>query len=420
MTRREGGLVAALASSVAWSALAGVLLATASVVPFGGLGLIALAPLLGRATATPRAHGALTRPVAALLGAPALLAMPLLMASDPVVSSHWRCGTGMMAGLVLFPVLAFFVGAGGLGAAALAPRLLARVAPVLRATTLLGSCLLVLAAGIRAAWAPAPDDWAASLPIAARGEAIDADRIGQYEARVENPIGCALPPLRFTVPQAHRTIVARCETPLHLEVGDIAGHPLDELANPMHQIEVLPGAALEVRTHDRLGVAVLLQDGRVLGALDAETGRIVDVPLRMVAEEVAPRWTAVLAAAIGIAVAIRRARRASAERTAAARLAQAETARVEEDGLVVPDGGGASFRPPGGPLAVGPALILVRPVIGPFRAGPDRGTWVVPGDLASNVQAHRARAAAFDLEAAAAVAMASAPLVAAAMRGLVL
>ncbi len=414
MTRQCAGFAAVLAGAVGWSALTGVLLAAASVVPYGGLGLIALAPLLGRAaTVPPHGHGALARPLAAMLGAPALLAMPLLMGGDAVVRSHWACGTGQMAAFVVFPVLAFFLGmvsgAASLGAAVVAPRLLGRVAPILRGGALLATAALIVAGAFRGARTPAPESWALSLPIAARGE-LDA-AAGD----------CSLAPLPFTVPEAHRTVVARCAgTTARLEIADVVGGPLGVERDLLGQLEIASQVPFEVRTHAGLGLAVVVQGGRAVAAFDASSGRLVDVSLRMVAHEVAPPWPALLAATLGVAVAMRRARRARSERVASARLAEAETAMVGDDGVVAPDGGGAAFRPPGATLPAGPALILARPVRGPFRSGPDRGTWVVCGDLASNLEAHRARAAAFDLEAAAAIAVAAAPLVAAAMRGLVL
>lgn len=411
----RGGVVGAVANAVGFAALSGVLLAAAAVVPYGGLGLIALAPLVGRGHAPPgRRLGPTARPLAALVGAPTLLAMPALMAPDPVVRSHWACGTATMAAVVVVPVAAFFAGvlagAMGLGIAAALPRLVARLAVPLRMATVAVVAVLLVAGTTRWARRPGADAWVTSLPIAATAlpDLFEGER-----ARTE----CETAIARVEVPQGSRTVLLDCGSDGRgLSLGDAASRPL---APGLGRLPVGDGP-VTIRTHAALGVLVLSQGGHVVGALDATDGRPVDVRLRAIAGEIAPPGLSLLAAAVALGVGVRQARRAARERAAAITVERAEPAVVDDAGLVVPHGGGDAFRPPGAPLPAGPAVVLGRPHAGPFRGGGDRGTWVLAGEREEHAAAHRARAAAFDLEATAAIAVGAAPLVAAALLGLVL
>lgn len=424
---RGSGIAGAVANAVGFAALSGVLLATATVIPYGGLGLLVLAPLVARDQAPPgRRLGPTARPLAAIVAAPALLVMPVLMAPDPVVRSHFACGTAAMAAVVMLPVAAFFggvlAGATGLGFAAVAPRVIARLAAPLRLAAILVVGALLIAGAARWARRPSPEAWVDHLPITATvvASACSSSASGAPEvAPGEAPPWRKWPTARLELPQGSRTALAGCtgdDGGAWVELGDAGAAPLTTGLGRLH----VPAGEIELRAHSPSGIVVLTQGGRAVGALDAADGRVVDVRLRTIAAEVAPPGLALLAAAVSLAIGVRQARRAARERTAAATVERAEEATIDDTGVVSPSGGGDPFRPPGSTLPAGPAVVLARPHTGPFRGGGDRGTWVLAGPRRDHVEAHRARAVTFDLEATAALAVGAAPLVAAALIGLVL
>ncbi len=403
---------------VAFTALAGLVLAAASVLPYSGVGLVLLGPILLRASATlGHRRSGLVPPMALVLASPMLLLMPLLMMTDPVVESGWRCGNALMGGLVALPMMAFIAGLVAAGAALVLvgfmPRVVTRLAPHLRAAVLLVAVVLVVAGTVRLFRFPQPEEWTHSLRVAARSTALDA---AQLETCRE---GCKLPPLVFEAAGQARTLLLECEADrCAVRLGDAARVPLRSDANG--EGAASPDAPVEVRVHDGLGVVVVAQQGRSLVALDVRTGEAVDVPLRDVAGEVAPSAVAVLAMAFAVAVALHRTRRALGERAAVTRLSTAIDARVDDAGVVHPNDGSSSFRPAGAPVVGGPAVILGRPKHGTYRSGADRGTWVLAGTRAAHLDAHRRREAVFDWEAVAVLCIAGAPLFAAALRGLLL
>jgi hypothetical protein len=433
VSRPGGPTSATVASAAGFCALAGVLLASASALPYGGLALVAVAPLVGRPASVPGPRlGPAARPLAAVFGAPALLVLPAVMMSEPVVQSAWRCGTPAVAAALMMPVLAFFVGlvaaAIGCVVAAIAGRRLARLArlaPIIAGAAMITVAVLCVAAGVRAARHPVAGAWAAALPVigtldpdAPAGDAVRA--CGAVVARVE-------------LPQGSRTVLVGCEPAVpgrspgglvggrpSLVLGDPAGQPLADGPSHLDRITADRGAPVAIRVDARHGLVVVTQSGVVLGAMDGSSGELVDVPLRLVASEVAPPLGTIAAAVVGLLVAGARVRRARQERAAMRRVARGTEAMVDEAGWVAPSDGGDGFRPPGAPLPPGEAVVLGRPAAGPFRGGADRRAWVLPGARAEHVEAHRARATAFDLEAAAALALTAAPLVAAALLGLVL
>lgn len=411
----RGGIAGAVANAAGFAALTGVLFAAAAVVPYGGLGLIALSPLVGRGHVPPGPRfGPVARPLAALLGAPALLVMPALMTPERVVVGPSACDTATATVIVLLPVAAFFTGvlaaAMGLGIAAAMPRLLARLAAPLKMAALAVVAVLLVAGAARWVRQPTAEGWVDRLPVAATVLPALTDGAGTN-------LDCETTVARLELPQGSRTVLLRCgRGGRRMVLGDAAEQPL---APALGGLQV-GGESVAIRPHAGLGVVVLTQAGRTVGAFDASDGRLTAVRLRSIASEVAPPGLALLAAAAALAVAIQRGRRASRERAAAATMLRAEPATVDESGVVCPSDGGDAFRPPGASLPAGPALILVRPHAAPFRGGADRGTWVLSGTQEEHVVAHRARAAIFDLEATAAVFLGAAPLITAAVLGLVL
>lgn len=176
----------------------------------------------------------------------------------------------------------------------------------------------------------------------------------------------------------------------------------------------------EVRVHDGLRTAVIVDRVGTTGAFDIDSGALRDVSLPDVAAEVAPSPLAVLAMAFALGVAIHRIRRGVGERAAVSRLRSGVEATIDDGGIVHPADGGASFRPPGAILPEGPGVVLGRPGAGAYRSGADRGTWVLSGARASHVETHLDRATVFEWEAIAAICLAGSPLFAAALRGLLL
>lgn len=408
---------------VAFVALFGLVVAAASVLPYAGVGLVLLAPILRRAGAMlgPRRAG-LVPPVALVFAAPVLLVMPLVMMSDPVVESSWRCGTAQMSAVVLLPMMAAVAGvvaaAGALVVVAFMPRVVAFSGRWARAVVLIVSIVLVGFGTVRLFRFPQPEEWTSSLKVAATSSGLDTAQLGTCRPSSESD-GCRLEPLAFEAAGTARTLLLECKTDrCTMELGDRAGIPLRSTS--AHDGAASPGAPVEVRVHDALGFAVIVQQGRSMIAFDVATGDAVDVPLRAVASEVAPSPLSVLAMGFALAIAAQRTRRAFGERAAVSRLETATDARIDDGGVVHPDDGGGSFRPAGAALAEGPAVILGRPAAGTYRSGADRGTWVLPGTRTSHIEAHRRRGAVFDWEAIAVVFAAGAPLFAAALRGLIL
>lgn len=404
--------------AVAFVALVALVTAAASILPYAGVGLVALAPFLRRAGALlgPTRAG-LVPPIAMVAIAPMLLVMPLLMLTDPVVESGWRCGTAMMSAVVVLPFVAFVAGAVSAGGAVVlavfTPRLLRWSGRWLRAVALLVGVGLVAFSAVRLMRFPQPEDWTDALRVAARAPGIDTGKLGACHD------GCEVAPLQFEAAGAARTLLMGCKGDgCTLRLGDAGGTPL--AASRSGEGRASPGGPVEVRVHDGLRLAVVTQQGRALVAFDVGGGDPRDVPLRDVAREVAPSPLAALALVFGVGIAILRTRRAAGERAAVARLRTGVEARVDDAGVVHPADGGASFRPPGAALAEGPAIILARPAGATYRSGSDRGTWVLPGTRAAHVDAHEGRATVFDWEALGVLCLAGAPLFAAALRGLVL
>jgi hypothetical protein len=419
----EGALRTAI-GALGFAALGGVLFATASLVPFGGLGLLALAPLLARSSSLRGGErAARARPLAALVASPVLLGLPLFMAVDPVASNDFVCGTALVGLLFVFPVLAFLTGvvasAAALGAAVTMPRVLARCAPIVRNAALIAGALLLLAGAARLGRAPAPEDWVAGLPEVARlvlpgaqgptAEGPAAEGPGRHGGVVAWPLDVAGEP---------RTLRARCREGLcRVSLGGDHG---ELLGAAEEALEVSATSPLEVRAHEAMGVVVLVQGSRPLGAFHLEGGERTGVRLHQIAGEVAPSFLALLAMAIGLLAAGGRVRRGVGERAAVGRLLAGTAGFVDEAGVVHPDDDSPAFRPAGAPLPEGPALILGRPGADAFRSGPNRSVWVLPGRREEHLAAHRSRAERFDWEAAAAVALGAGPLAAAALQGLVL
>ncbi len=408
---------------VAFTGLFALVVAAASVLPYAGVGLVLLAPILLRASAMigPR-RADLVPPVAVVFTAPVLLVMPIVMMTDPVVESSWRCGTAQMSALVVLPMMAVVAGVVASGAAFVVVGFMPQIVAVIgrwgRAVVLVISLVLVVTATTRLFRYPQPEDWTSSLRVAAASSGLDTAQLGSCRPSSESD-GCRLAPLAFEAAGTSRTLLLDCKTDrCTMELGDRAGIPLR--SGRARDGAASPGAPVEVRVHDALGIAVIVQQGRSMIALSIATGDAVDVSLRAVAGEVAPSPLSVLAMGFALVIAAQRTRRAFGERAAVNRLTVAVDARVDDSGVVHPDDGGASFRPAGAALAEGPAVILGRPASGTYRSGADRGTWVLPGARGSHVEAHRRRAAVFDWEALAVVFAAGAPLFAAALRGLLL
>lgn len=134
--------------------------------------LIAGTPLLARLGAwagVPRAWAAAALAPSAI--APFLFAGAGYALGQPIVTSHWRCGTGEMGLIMLTPFAVGLLGAlGGLLAVALAGRGGRTADAALRGLALgwLGlAAALVAWSGARAARYPTPDAYVASLPVVA-------------------------------------------------------------------------------------------------------------------------------------------------------------------------------------------------------------------------------------------------------------
>ncbi len=230
--------------------------------------------------------------------------------SDAIVYSHWRCGTGDIAALFVFPFFAGFVTfAGALVSWALAKPLvglrqrvgLRRIVPVTALPAVLAGAVLVGAAA-STTLKPTPEEWLASLPT-----------VGVIPDAPKDALCFPLPP--FVYPEAKEVSV-----PNRCTVGTttIAGHEVER------QCPLAPHGDMgcDVRIDgdfasgfDRLSVreielrsagasrTVLFANGSPIGAIEAGKRGLRDVTLRDVAGEIDTAKHFLPAAVLGLLLA---------------------------------------------------------------------------------------------------------------------
>lgn len=311
----------------------------------GVVGAAALLPLMARKALGPRA---LLLACLTLLGVVPILTLADIYAlGQPLVSSHWRCGTGDVGLFMLAP----FVLAGSIGTSFLFAVVVTRRArPMLDRAVHMAATLAIVALlplSVAAAWhgrgRPDPDGYVASLPVVATlppmgSAASSKESIGGVEIeRTQIRGGMDLP---------------RCQMKID--------------GTPAERIEDCD--AIEVRRDPRGDILVFLPDRAPqksavwpLMAYRLSRARVIDVGVTDVAPLVsAPRgWiaTGLAASAFGL-LALLGALRAQRSRALAARLTDA---RHEGGGWLALDLAHARVHVPSAQtMSVGPVAVELR------------------------------------------------------------
>ncbi|MCC6554569.1 MAG: hypothetical protein IT372_16440 [Polyangiaceae bacterium] len=388
--------------------------------------LLAGTPLLARVgawagVARPWAAAGLAEaPVAALLFGGAGYAL-----GQPIVASHWRCGTGEMGLIMIAPFAFGLLGAlGGLVAVAIAGRGAPRAGAALRAVALgsIGIAAALLAwSAARAVRLPGPDAYVASLPVMATLPPVS----GAPRETVPRDDGSGLSEDVFVdrVPGLEFEVTRRCANEYCSYVLARAGAP-EERTPDGKRIHVEGGSV------PRTGTVTLRRDEAhrfwvVTGSSpdayreDGEKLTLTDIHARDVGDALSPPpgWIAGAAGAALVAVVLeirRRRARAALERVEAA-LAGA----LGEGGWITFEGEVPAVRAaPELELAPGPVLVLApgggKAPSGAYRGEAPLGVGaVVAGERAGWIERGRAAIAALDALAISAAAFGAAPLLAA-------
>jgi hypothetical protein len=383
--------------------------------------LLAATPLANRVAAWARVpRGPAGTPLGALGVAPLLFLGAGFAMGDPIVASHWRCGTGDAALAMLAPPAFAVLGAlGGAVATLVVPRAPAggRAARWIGLGAL-GLCAALVAwAAARSARWPGPDAYVRSLPVMATLE----------PAAAGTPVTTlpASPPSTFEPQAIYRDrlgdleIERRCQgeyctaslgAPARDPLGDARKHAEEGASVRIHQ-------PLVVRRDEAHDLWILEGSGR-----DAYRGpalELTDVGVALVKDTLAPPpgWTVGAAAGVLFGALLRVRRRRAAARLA--RLAAAPAGVLGDDGWIALEGGAPPVRvAPDLGLPRGPVLLLAddgtttpgRAYRGEAPLGPGA---VVAGEREELVTRAGDEVAALDALALAAPLLTAAPLVAA-------
>jgi len=431
--RAKDAIVAGGVSGLA----AGVSLFLALTIAMGGE-ILPMAPLLAAGLlgvaviAAWLAPGRLGAGIAGGVGATAPVVWLGCMAwiAEPVVTSHWRCGTGdvgiYLIGLVLFGAAAVVGGAVVALGAGRRLRLIAAAGAVAGLTTL----VVLVPGGLARAGNPEPRAWAETLTVVGTLPAVTtADGMtwcgGNPEADPEAlcPAGyeCAASrcqrrdEVRITGKTLHRSCTpeARCQVSF--------GTPADGSRSFGEPVELDSRWPVSVR-HDAAHDLWLMGESFNIIALDGATGEVVDVETRRIADSLAPPRGWVIAGAGGLALALLALLlaavawgRAHIARRARAGHTDAHGGIAFDDGLTPQRGISTSSTAPGPVLAM--AQGRHRPPS--YRTAEGPASWrTVSGDRVAVIEHHESKMNAWLNVALSAAWLTAAPLIAASLGGL--
>lgn len=351
--------------------------------------------------------------------------------SDPVVSSHWQCGTGLIGIYLVGAVL--FVAAPALGAVVmgLGASPWRRIAGAVVTAGGLALLVILVPQGLTRMHAPEPQAWVATLPIVGTLPPAPAGEGAAFcgEANEYRP--------ETTCDAGYACVASRCQSQDEVKVAGTtfyrscspAGHCLISLAEDDdgatgfgEPMEIHSAAALPVRydaDHDLWVVGG--EYNRV--AFAGQTGEVVDVDVRQIADSLSPPRGWVLAGAGGLGAAALALLFAAIAWGRARRIARARSGQVDAyGGIAFADGCIPCRGLPATPLAEGPVLAIPR---GKYH-GPSYRTvegpvfWdTVPGDRASVTERYEAKVDAWLNVALSAAWLTAAPLAAASFAGLI-
>ena len=390
--------------------------------------LLACWPLLarvGRWVGSPRAQAVAAVGASAI--APLLWMGAAYAASDPLVASHWRCGTGDVGFVILFPAaLGIFGALGTLLAVATVGRERRLLDGALHLLGLLAAAALgalVTASLVAASRRPDVDTWVGSLPVVLEAPVVGAVPASGYDVAA-NHGNEAL----------HVTVFEDAVTPDASLVRRCAGNGYCEcvvapLGAPRPTARPGSGAGLGVAEGQRVLVRAdaardlwILEQGASRMAFRGADGAPVDIGVRDVAGAASPPRGWIAGGAFGLLafgvlwLSRRRAGRRLVELGAAA---SGATAR----GWIALDGGGPPFRaPPELALDDGPVTVIApSPArrVEVYRAdAPLTAACILAGRKEDLLAVERARAATLDAWGLAAVLLTAPPLVVALGLGL--
>ncbi|MFO0605564.1 MAG: hypothetical protein U0324_20450 [Polyangiales bacterium] len=316
----------------------------------------------------------------------------LMKLADPLVSSHWRCGTGDVALVMLSPVVAFVASLAAFAVArGVVPAVGARGARVVRGLSLATlAATVALTAAMGTVVAARPQARALLDAIPAVGELPALTLTPAMPVRVD-PVGALL--VWRTCDENGCDLTLRQPTPPQTESLRRQG------------IRVGAGA-LTLRVDRGLDLVVVMRDDAPYpaGAFRLSTGQPVDVTWGTLRGRVAPPLAWFACAALGLLLALVAYARTGGDLRALGRWRGARAATLSADGVVRVDGEPTAATVQGVAQAEpGPVLVFEDAARAPFRE-------------ASSVPADAVRAGTHaDLEAALAVAAAGRVALAAAV-----
>lgn len=408
---------------------AGVLrLASDVVVPVASITAILL--LLGKPIADRLAAWAhIPRPqIVSAIGlmamAPMLFLGALMAMGDPILSSHWRCGTGDIGFAMLAPIASFLFGAtGALIACVVAGKERRGVDALIRGGRLVALALSLMLLGggaIRAANRPDPDHYLARLPQVGVLKPVSGDPIEVIPNAGEPP---ERGPTRVYEDRvANITVRRECIQ----ESCQIIVLPADGAPRPAEQkwsgVSVSATATLTVYRDEKHDLWIFDHHAAFRGP----SHRLVDIYAGDVADGLAPPSGWMIGAAIGVVIAagVGVKRRRLSRRFAA--ISAAVPGVHNKNGWITLDESLPSFRAaPDLGLEEGPVLIVTGAGAGAaggaYRAdGSARGVEILAGEREGHLAVIRRQITSLDALAMSAQVLTVAPLVAAWVRGLVL
>ena len=347
--------------------------------------------------------------------APLVMVSAAFVLSQPVVVSHWRCGTWLVALFCMAPIAFGPLVVAGAGAGAVGLALLRRFdgcVVLFRGVTLLALAFgaVLVAGGLARSWAPTADEWIDTLPIAG-----ELSPVAPFDCDVSSTaVTCA--PRKETFVVAGHTLRRRCHATGRCELR-IATE--GDGATDDHGWASSDGAATgTVRIGDDAG---LLLVGREAAFDLRDGGRLIDVDATRVASAVSPprAWTWIGLAGLylgllAIAAALRRMR----ERRflAVARSGRVASGVIAFDDAEHPRRAHVLRATPDGPVLALPTGLTPPPSYRDPGHGPPWRTF--PGTRAEALDRNRTAEVTSWLVALASAALATAPLLAALRAGL--
>jgi len=400
------------------------------VISITALLLLAATPLLRRLArwaGTPRPDHAAAW---SLLGVLPLLILgaQYALGDEPILSSHWRCGTGDIGLAILSPLpFALFGGLGGLlgfilSAARERRHVYAGIRILSRAALLLGA-LFASAAALRALHAPSTDNAQRYLDALPTVAALPP--LVTTEARTAPPTPTPLEPAPELVDEtSFGDLIARrscvdsiCSIALRRKDGR---PPPDQKWASERRFPA--SEPVRIQRDEKHGFWII---GRSAAFRDTDF-QVTDITVKDLGDELSapPGWILGGAAGVLVALALWQKRRHLARRLSTIEAAQSGV--LGDNGWITFDDDTAALRaPPDLALSPGPVLLVRRSAAGgaagAYRSegplGRDEMVAGARGDLVSNL---RDRLAGLDALGITAVLLTSAPLVAAWASGLLL